>query len=193
MLKQIVTPLLFASSLVMADTAPPVQVEMTTSAGTIRLELNADKAPITVRNFLNYAEQGHFNGLTFHRVIPGFMIQGGGFTPDMQPRQTGAPIQHESNNGLSNRRGSIAMARTRDPDSATSQFFINLVDNRRLDGMPGRPGYTVFGRVTEGMETVERIGQVKTETRGYHRNVPVEAVVIESVKKVEPAQENPGQ
>ncbi|GAA0683140.1 peptidylprolyl isomerase A [Marinobacterium maritimum] len=166
--------------------AEPVQVNLSTSAGEIQLELDTDKAPVTVANFISYVQKGHYNGLIFHRVIPGFMIQGGGFTPEMQQLDTDAPIKHESDNGLSNLRGTIAMARTQNPNSATSQFFINTVDNRRLDGMPGRPGYTVFGKVTSGMDVVDTISKVPTDSHGRHRDVPVTAVVINKASIVNP-------
>jgi peptidyl-prolyl cis-trans isomerase A (cyclophilin A) len=156
------------------------RVQLNTSLGAIELELDAEKAPATVANFIGYVKNGHYDGLIFHRVIPGFMIQGGGMDAEMAPRATGAPVRNESANGLSNLRGTIAMARTRDPDSATSQFFINTVDNQRLDGMPGRPGYTVFGKVAKGMEVVDRISQVATTSRPPFRDVPVTPVVIES-------------
>jgi peptidyl-prolyl cis-trans isomerase A (cyclophilin A) len=156
------------------------RVQLNTSLGAIELELDAEKAPATVANFIGYVKNGHYDGLIFHRVIPGFMIQGGGMDTEMAPRATAAPVRNESANGLSNLRGTIAMARTRDPDSATSQFFINTVDNQRLDGMPGRPGYTVFGKVAKGMEVVDRISQVATTSRPPFRDVPVTPVVIES-------------
>lgn len=157
-----------------------------TSKGDIKVELYEDQAPITVNNFLDYARKGHYDGTIFHRVIPGFMIQGGGFDAELEQKPNDAPIKNEADNGLSNQRGSIAMARTTDPDSATSQFFINVVDNPSLDHrgkQSGRTwGYAVFGRVTEGMEVVDEIRFVPTETRGPHQNIPVEPVVIESVE-----------
>ena len=162
----------------------PVNVEMVTSMGTINLELYPDKAPVTVENFVDYAKKGHFNGTIFHRVISDFMVQGGGFTPDMNEKETGAGIQNEAGNGLSNTRGTIAMARTGDPNSATAQFFINTVDNFKLDrgAEPGGFGYAVFGKVTKGMDVVDKIRAVKTTTRGPHENVPVNPVTIKSVK-----------
>ena len=158
-------------------------VEMQTSAGKMVIELNAEKAPVTVENFLKYAKEGHYDGTVFHRVMEGFMIQGGGFTADMGEKKTGAPIQNEARNGLKNQRGTIAMARRPDPHSATAQFFINHKDNTMLD-YPGQDGwgYAVFGKVTRGMEIVDKIAKVPTGNRGMHQNVPVEPVVIQSVK-----------
>ena len=155
-----------------------------TTMGTITLELNADKAPETVANFVKYAKDGHYDGTIFHRVIDGFMIQGGGFTKDMNQKPTRAPIRNEAVNGLKNKRGTIAMARTMVVDSATSQFFINLVDNDFLDFTAPTPqgfGYAVFGQVTDGMEVVDAIAKVKTGFSGPHQNVPEEAVVIKKV------------
>lgn len=160
------------------------RVRLTTTLGDIELKLNAEKAPITTANFLQYVDRGHYDGLIFHRVIPGFMIQGGGFTPEMEQVDTDAPIQNESDNGLSNTRGSIAMARTRDPHSATAQFFINTVDNPRLDGSARRPGYTVFGQVVKGMDTVDRISAVQTGRKGMHGDVPLTPVVIEQAVRI---------
>ncbi len=155
-----------------------------TSMGTITLELDEGKAPATVANFAEYAKSGHYDGTVFHRVIDGFMIQGGGFTRDMNQKPTRAPIRNEAMNGLKNSRGTIAMARTMVVDSATSQFFINLVDNDFLDFTSPTPqgfGYAVFGRVTDGMEVVDAIAKVKTGFRGPHQNVPEEPVVIRKV------------
>lgn len=166
-----------------AQEAAP-RVRLTTTLGDIELELNADKAPVTTTNFLQYVDRGHYDGLTFHRVIPGFMIQGGGFSPDMEQAETDAPIQNESDNGLSNTRGSIAMARTRDPHSATAQFFINTADNPRLDGSARRPGYAVFGQVVKGMDTVDRISAVQTGRKGMHGDVPLTPVVIEQAVRI---------
>ncbi|HEX6202159.1 MAG TPA: peptidylprolyl isomerase [Thermoanaerobaculia bacterium] len=169
-------------------TQPRVQLE--TSHGAIVLELDSAKAPKTVENFLGYVRSGFFDGTIFHRVIPGFMIQGGGFTPDMQQKKTGAPIPNEADNGLDNRRGTIAMARTNDPHSATAQFFVNLVDNQPLDhtekSLRGW-GYAVFGEVVEGMDVVDRIARVPTGNAGQHQNVPREPVVIERATVVEAA------
>ena len=155
-----------------------------TSKGTITLELNETKAPETVANFVKYATDGHYDGTIFHRVIDGFMIQGGGFTRDMNQKATRAPIRNEAMNGLKNVRGSIAMARTSVVDSATSQFFINLVDNEFLDFTNPTPrgfGYAVFGAVTDGMDVVDAIAKVKTGTHGYYENVPEEVVLIKKV------------
>lgn len=163
-----------------------VNVIIETDAGTIQAELDGVAAPLTVANFLQYAREGFFAGTIFHRVIPGFMVQGGGMTDDMQRKPTRSPVRNESNNGLSNVRGALAMARTNDPHSATSQFFINLVDNSRLDGRPGTPGYTVFGRVTGGMEVVDRIAAAETASRAGHRDVPRESITITGVEIVKP-------
>ncbi len=160
------------------------KVRLNTNHGTIVLELDAKKAPRTVENFLQYARDGFYNGTLFHRVIDGFMIQGGGMEPGMIEKPTRAPIKNEADNGLGNVRGSIAMARTPDPDSATAQFFINVSDNEFLNFRAPTPdgwGYTVFGQVVEGMDVVDRIKGVKTTTRGHHQDVPEEDVVIESV------------
>lgn len=157
-----------------------------TSMGEIQLELYADKAPVSVENFVNYAKSGYYDGTIFHRVIGNFMIQGGGFTPDMQKKTTGEPIQNEAANGLKNKRGTIAMARTNNPHSATSQFFINVNDNTDLDytgeGSSREWGYTVFGRVTSGMSVVDSIRFVPTGRVQGFSDVPKEPVVIESVE-----------
>ena len=169
-----------------ADKNPVVVME--TSMGKIRIELNQDKAPTTVKNFLSYVDDKFYDGTIFHRVIANFMIQGGGFTPGMKEKQTKDPIKNESDNGLSNERGSIAMARTNVPNSATSQFYINVKDNSRSldkanagDGV----GYCVFGKVIEGMDVVDKIKAVKTTTKGGHGDVPVTDVVITSVRREE--------
>ncbi|MDR3299958.1 MAG: peptidyl-prolyl cis-trans isomerase [Candidatus Accumulibacter sp.] len=158
-------------------------VEMQTSLGRMVIELDARKAPVTVDNFLKYVKEGHYDGIIFHRVIDGFMIQGGGFTPSMEEKKTGQPIQNEAKNGLKNGRGTIAMARRGDPHSATAQFFINHRDNANLD-YPGHDGwgYAVFGKVTQGIEIVDKIAKVPTGNRGAHRDVPVEPVIIQSIK-----------
>ena len=157
-------------------------VEMQTSAGKLVIELNAEKAPGTVSNFLKYAKEGHYNGTIFHRVIDGFMIQGGGFTADMNEKKAGAPIQNEAKNGLKNQRGTIAMARTSDPHSATAQFFINVADNEFLNFKAPNGngwGYCVFGKVVEGTDVVDKIKGVKTGNAGFHQDVPKEDVIIE--------------
>jgi cyclophilin family peptidyl-prolyl cis-trans isomerase len=159
-------------------------VVMETSQGTIKIELFEDKAPITVQNFLGYVKDKHYDGLIFHRVIENFMIQGGGFEPGMKQKKTKDPIKNEADNGLSNARGTIAMARTRVADSATSQFFINVKDNTALDraNSPDKVGYCVFGKVIEGMDVVDKIKKVRTGSKMGFDDVPVEDVVIESVK-----------
>jgi len=163
-------------------------VLLSTSMGDIKVELFADKAPGTVQNFIDYVNAGYYDGTIFHRVIPGFMIQGGGLTGDMKDKKEGqkAAIKNESSNGLKNETGTLAMARTSAPDSATSQFFINVKDNGFLnrDTAPDKVGYAVFGKVTEGMDVVRKIEQVKTTTKGMHQNVPVDPVVIKSAKVV---------
>ena len=166
-----------------ARAANPVVV-MDTSMGTIKIELLEDKSPITVKNFLSYVEDKHYDGLIFHRVIETFMIQGGGFQPGMKEKKTKDPIKNEAANGLSNVRGTLAMARTSDPDSATAQFFINVVDNKFLDKSPKSEGYAVFGKVIEGMDVVDKIKAVKTGTKAGFKDVPNEDVVIKSVRLV---------
>ena len=164
------------------------KVTMETTMGTITLELDDAKAPETVKNFVAYAEAGHYDGTIFHRVIDGFMIQGGGFTRDMNQKPTREPIRNEAMNGLKNRRGTIAMARTMVVDSATSQFFINLVDNDFLDFQAPTAqgfGYAVFGHVTDGMEVVDKIAKVRTGFAGPHQNVPEEPIVIKRVAVTE--------
>ncbi|MEW6097564.1 MAG: peptidylprolyl isomerase [Pseudomonadota bacterium] len=156
-------------------------VELHTNHGVIKLELDADKAPKTVENFLNYVRRGHYDGTIFHRVIDGFMIQGGGFEPGMKQKPTDPPIENEANNGLKNDRYTIAMARTQAPHSATAQFFINVADNEflnfRSESLQGW-GYAVFGKVVEGTEVVDKIKGVKTGRRAFHDDVPNEDVVI---------------
>lgn len=160
-------------------------VLMETNKGAIVLELNREKAPITVENFLSYVDKEFYNGTIFHRVISNFMIQGGGFTATMQQKPTEEPIKNEWTNGLKNVRGTIAMARTTAPDSATAQFFINVVDNKNLDQpISGGAGYAVFGKVVAGMNTVDAIRYVPTTHRSGHANVPVEPVVIEKVSRI---------
>jgi cyclophilin family peptidyl-prolyl cis-trans isomerase len=170
-----------------ASAAEPVIAVMKTSMGDIRLELDAEKAPITVENFVEYAKSGHFSGTVFHRVIKGFMIQGGGFDAQLKEKATRKPIQNESNNGLRNKKYFIAMARTSDPDSASSQFFINTTDNSLLDRDRARDGvgYAVFGRVVSGQEVVDAIESAATRTIGPLDDVPVKPIVIESVTILE--------
>ncbi|MGY8872955.1 MAG: peptidylprolyl isomerase [Pseudomonadales bacterium] len=165
-----------------STTNPKVALE--TTAGSITIELFSNEAPITVKNFLRYVDEGLYVDTQFHRVISGFMIQGGGFTKDLAKKQNHEPIKNESSNGLSNKRGTIAMARTQNPDSATNQFFINLVDNLNLNQVGNRAGYTVFGKVVEGIKTVDTIGKTKTTTRSRYRNVPIEPILILSVKRL---------
>jgi peptidyl-prolyl cis-trans isomerase B (cyclophilin B) len=163
-------------------------IKLTTNFGPITLELNAQAAPKTVANFLQYVRDGHYDGTIFHRVIDGFMIQGGGFTPDMQQKATRPPIENEANNGLKNEAYTIAMARTPHPDSATSQFFINVADNDFLDYREPSAqgyGYCVFGKVVAGQDVVDRIRKVKTGTRAGHQDVPLENVVIEKAEILE--------
>lgn len=163
-------------------------VKLHTNFGPITLELNAEAAPDTVKNFLQYAKDGHYDGTIFHRVIDGFMIQGGGFTPDMEQKATREPLQNEAGNGLKNAAYTIAMARTPNPHSATSQFFINVADNAFLDYREPSAsgyGYCVFGKVVEGMDVVDRIRKVRTGMRSGHQDVPVENVVIERAEILE--------
>ncbi|MEW5774564.1 MAG: peptidylprolyl isomerase [Thermodesulfobacteriota bacterium] len=167
---------LAASPLRAAEDSPVVRMD--TSLGTVLLVLDAKAAPATVANFLAYVDQGFFNGAIFHRVIPGFMVQGGGYEQSMARKNTLPPIKLETAAGLENKRGTLAMARTNDPDSATSQFFINLVDNAFLNPGPGNPGYAVFGKVLRGMEVVDAMAKVKTEIRGGMKDVPSVPVVI---------------
>ncbi|HWO41309.1 MAG TPA: peptidylprolyl isomerase [Candidatus Eisenbacteria bacterium] len=160
-------------------------VTMSTSLGEIRIELFADRAPITTQNFLNYVNEKHYDGLIFHRVIDGFMIQGGGFDPGMRQKPTKTPIKNEAGNGLKNVTGTVAMARTSVIDSATAQFFINVSDNDFLDHRDDTPdgfGYAVFGRVIEGMDVVRKIEKARTAKRGMHSDVPVEPIVIRSAR-----------
>lgn len=161
-------------------------IKLTTNHGDIHIELDAEKAPISCDNFERYVREGHFDGTLFHRVIKGFMIQGGGMTPDFAQKQTREPIQNEAKNGLKNLTGTIAMARTMDPHSASSQFFINVSDNGFLD-YPGQDGwgYCVFGRVSDGMDVVNKIKDVKTGSKHGHQDVPAEDVIVEKAEIVE--------
>jgi len=163
----------------------PMKVKLTTSMGPIVIQLDKEKAPISVDNFVKYVEAGTYNGTIFHRVIDGFMVQGGGFTKDMQQKPTQAPIKNEANNGLKNDNYTVAMARTGVRDSATSQFFINVKDNAFLNysgESPGGWGYAVFGKVVEGQDVVDKIKKVPTGNKGMYQNVPNEPVVIEKAE-----------
>lgn len=167
------------------DAAEQPRVRVQTNMGDIVVELNRDKAPKTVDNFLRYVKEGHYDGTIFHRVIPNFMVQGGGFTQDYKQKPTHEPVNNEANNGLKNKRGTVAMARTSDPHSATAQFFINVVDNDFLDFTDPTPrgwGYTVFGTVVEGMDVADKIVKAPTGSAGpFSRDAPLQAVVIEKV------------
>ena len=160
-------------------------VVFTTSMGEIKLEMLSEQAPITVENFVQYVEDGFFDGTIFHRVMPGFVIQGGGFTAEMEQKATRDKIKNEADNGVKNERGSLSMARTQEKDSATSQFFINLKDNDFLDHGTRDFGYAVFARVVECMDVVDEIAKVATGNHGMHQNVPVEPVVVESARQTE--------
>lgn len=176
---------LLGTSPALAQTVAAPQVKLATSMGDIVLQLDAAKAPRTVENFLSYVRDKHYDGTIFHRVIDGFMIQGGGFTPDMQQKPTKAPIQNEAANGLKNDRYTIAMARTADPNSATAQFFINVKDNAMLNApSPDGHGYAVFGKVVSGIEVVDKIKAVATGNRGPYQNVPATPVIIQSATLV---------
>lgn len=176
--------LLFAPLALAEETGlPNPVVKVTTSDGSFTLRLFRDKAPITVDNFLRYVDAGFYEGTIFHRVIPDFMVQGGGFLPDMTEKPTGEPIPNESRNRLHNTRGTVAMARTSDPDSATAQFFINVRNNLRLDWTPGQQGYAVFGEVIEGMKIVDYIVSAPTGQKGPYGNVPLEPIVILEIKR----------
>jgi peptidyl-prolyl cis-trans isomerase A (cyclophilin A) len=160
-------------------------IRFETSHGAFTIELDTEKAPISAANFLQYVEDGFFDGTIFHRVIPGFMIQGGGFTPDMGQKKNKAPIKNEATNGLQNLRGTLSMARTNDINSATSQFFINLKDNDFLDHAPGNYGYAVFGKIVDGLDIIDQIAKVKTGRSKGHDDVPTTDVVVQSAKLVE--------
>lgn len=173
--------LLFSASLLAAE-AP--HVLLSTSLGDVEVELDAQHAPISTQNFLAYVDSGFYNGVAFHRVIPGFMVQTGGFSADLQQKSPRAPIKNEADNGLPNVRGSLAMARTRDVDSATSQFFINLTDNAFLDHGSRDFGYAVFGKVVRGMDVVDKIARVPTGNRGMLQDVPQQPVLINAAKRL---------
>lgn len=175
----------FATEKKMTQTS--TKVKLTTNLGAITIQLDAQKAPVTTENFLSYTKEGFYNGTIFHRVIPGFMAQGGGFDTKFEQKTTHAPIKNEADNGLKNKRGSIAMARTSDPQSATAQFFINLKDNGFLDySAPNSQGwgYAVFGEVVEGMDVVDKMAQQPTGNRGGHQDVPQSDIVIEKAEVV---------
>jgi cyclophilin family peptidyl-prolyl cis-trans isomerase len=194
-MKQLLRNTALCCGLIAGLSVLPVQagplVQMHTSAGNLEIELFEDQAPKTVANFLQYVDEGYYNGSIFHRVIPGFMIQGGGFTEDMQKKQTRPPIENESGNGLSNLAGTLAMARTNDPHSATAQFFINSVDNPRLDAQGSQHGYAVFGRVVKGMDVVNDISSTPTTVRAPHRDVPSTPVFILDIKLLPTETETP--
>ena len=173
--------LLFAGTLAAAENP---RVLITTSLGEIEVELDAQKAPISVENFLAYVDKGYYDDTQFHRVIPGFLVQGGGFDGNMAQKSTAAPIRNEADNGLRNERGTLAMARTQAVHSATSQFFINLADNAFLDHGSRDFGYAVFGRVTKGMEVVDQIAKVPTGNRAGHQDVPRQPVMIVSARRL---------
>lgn len=175
---------LFLSGLLLSSSLMAASVEVKTNLGAIVIELDEAKAPISTKNFLMYVDKGFYNNTLFHRVIPGFMIQGGGFTKAFRQKLTDDPIKNEADNGLKNTRGSVAMARTDDANSATSQFFINLADNPALDYSPASPGYAVFAHVTSGMDVVDKIAQQKTHSKDNHQDVPVTPVVIESITRL---------
>ncbi len=172
----------------LAASAANPTVELKTNQGPIVVELYADKAPKSAANFVQYVKDGHYNGTVFHRVIDGFMVQGGGFDKDMNQKPTRAPIENEAKNGLKNEIGTLAMARTSDPHSASSQFFINVADNAFLD-YPSRDGwgYAVFGKVVRGMDVVSKITKLPTRNVGFHQNVPAEPVIIESARVLDAA------
>jgi peptidyl-prolyl cis-trans isomerase A (cyclophilin A) len=175
-MKHLALAAVLAASLISPIAAMAQTVKLSTSMGDIVIALDAQKAPKTVANFVQYVKAGHYNGTLFHRVIDSFMVQGGGMNADMSEKPTRAPIPLEAGNGLSNARGTLAMARTNAPDSATAQFFINVVDNQRLDSYGG--GYAVFGKVVEGMDVVDKIRTVPVANKGGHQNVPVTPIVI---------------
>jgi len=172
---------LFSASVLAADAPPTQRVRIQTNMGAIVLELDAQRAPLTVRSFLAYARDGHFQGTIFHRVIPGFVIQGGGYTPENVEKPTRPPVPNESGNGLSNRRGTVGLARTGDPHTGTSQFYINLADNIALDPQPSRWGYAVFGHVVEGLEVALKIADSPTGVSGQFEDIPSKPVIIEKV------------
>lgn len=162
-----------------------MHIRFETSNGAFTVELFSEAAPQTVANFLRYVDEAHFDGTVFHRVVPGFVIQGGGLTADLAPKPTHEPIENEASNGLKNERGTLSMARTNDPNSATSQFFVNLADNDFLDPRAGQAGYAVFGRISEGLDVIDSIASTRTGRRKGYDDVPVEAVTILSARRAE--------
>lgn len=173
--------LLALTALAPAGIAAPTQVKVETSSGDFVLQLDIDRAPLSSANFLEYVRSGFYEGTIFHRIVPGFVIQGGGYTPDLAEKPPRPPIANEAGNGLTNRRGSVAMARTGDPHSADAQFYINLADNLALDPKPTRWGYAVFGEVVQGLDVVDKIGHQATGSKGGMQDVPIEDVVIRKV------------
>ena len=191
-----VTSALTAASGVMAadsstsvDNQDLVKVDVVTSEGQFTLQLRPDVAPVTVANFLQYVRSGYYEGTVFHRVIPGFMAQGGGFTEELQRKETGGAIRNEATDSLPNLRGTVAMARTNAPDSATAQFFVNLADNNFLNASPRSAGYAVFGKVISGMDTIDSMANLKTGARQGMNDVPLKAVIIESMSVVDASAE----
>ncbi len=162
-------------------------VQFETSHGNFTIELYEKDAPLTVANFLQYVDDGFFDGTIFHRIVPGFVIQGGGLTADFDQKKTREPVKNEADNGVRNQRGTLSMARTNDVNSATSQFFVNLADNEFLDNRPGNFGYAVFGRVTHGMDVIDKIAKVKTGRRKMYTDAPMEDVLIKSARRTEKA------
>lgn len=160
-------------------------IRFETTSGPFTVRLHSEDAPQTVANFLRYVDEQHFDGTVFHRVIAGFVIQGGGLTEELQPKPTHEPVENEAGNGLKNERGTLSMARTNDPHSATSQFFVNLADNDFLDRRPGQDGYAVFGRVTDGMEVIDSIASVRTGRRKGHDDVPLETVTVIAARRID--------
>lgn len=175
--------MLLCAQVIAAPAANP-HVVLNTIAGEIEIELNAAKAPVSTENFLGYVDKGFYNGTIFHRVIPGFMIQGGGFDATMKQKATGSAIANEGSNGLKNDRGTIAMARTSAPDSATAQFYINVVDNDALNQSGGNAGYAVFGKVVRGMDVVDKIAHLSTGVKNGMSDVPVDSLVIQTAKRL---------
>jgi peptidyl-prolyl cis-trans isomerase A (cyclophilin A) len=180
---KIVGLLVLATSIALPVQAADPVVVLKTSMGSITIQLDPKNAPISTANFLAYVDSKAYDGTIFHRVIPGFMIQGGGFKPDMTEISYQAPIKNEASNGLKNLRGTISMARTSDPDSATAQFFLNLVDNASLDPNDSSAGYAVFGKITDGLDVIDKIAQVETTTMGQNENVPTKPVLIISARR----------